>query len=107
MTRPRWVAVLAGYAAVSVLAAVFLRAQVAPCFGSVPTGKMSPACIAAWQAQRPLWDTIFDTPLGAVVVFVVLAAATWVAVKLAGHRSNPSQPRVTDPARGPDTPGST
>jgi hypothetical protein len=85
MTRTRWAAVLAIYFAVSVLATFFFKAQVAPCHGFVPTGEMSAACVAAWQAQRPWWDTMFDTSLGAVVLFFALAAGTWVAVRLAGR----------------------
>jgi hypothetical protein len=106
MTRTRWAAVLAGYAALSLLAGFFLKAQVAPCFGSVPTGEISGACVAAWQAQRPLWDTMFDTPLGAVFMFVVLAAGTWVAVTLTSRGPNQSRHRLSGPANGPATPGS-
>jgi formate hydrogenlyase subunit 4 len=83
MTRTKWVSALTLYVLVSVLAAIFLKAQVAPCFGVVPTGQMSAECLAAWQAQRPWWDTMFDTPLGAVALFFALTAGTWVAVGLA------------------------
>jgi hypothetical protein len=49
---------------------------------------------------------MFDTPLGAVVVFVMLAVGTWVAVRLAGRRRNRSLRRMPEPAKGPATPDS-
>jgi hypothetical protein len=93
MTRTRRAALLTLYAAIAVLAAIFLRAQVAPCFGLIPTGQMNPDCVAAWQVSRPMWDTMFDTPIGGLVVFGVLTAGTWLLVRVGGR---PASTRGTE-----------
>jgi hypothetical protein len=85
MSRTRWAALFALYAVASLVVMVFLGPQIPNCFGSVPTGQMSPECVAAWQASRSVLDRLLGTPLGAVVMFVALTAGTWLAVRLAGR----------------------
>ena len=90
MSRTRWAAVLALYGIVAVGAMLVLGGQLPPCFGTVPTGEVTPQCYAAWQASRSWLDRLFDTPLGGVAVFLVLALATWAVTRLAGRRRHSS-----------------
>lgn len=79
------------YATIGVLAAVFLGTQVAPCFGVVPTGQATPECLAAWQATRTIWDKMFDTPIGALLIFGVLTAGTLLIAAVGARRSSPAK----------------
>jgi hypothetical protein len=86
MTRRRWAAVLAIYGVAAIVAMVFTGPQIPNCFGSVPNGEMSPACIAAWQASRSTLDQLLGTPSGALLLFLALAGGTWVAARLVSLR---------------------
>lgn len=87
MTRTRWFALLALYGGAAIASMLVLGGQIPPCFGTVPTGQVTPECYAAWQAGRSWVDRLFDTPLGGVAVFLVLAAGTWVVTLVARRRA--------------------
>lgn len=98
VTRVRWALVLTFYAVAAAVVFVFTGPGVPPCFGTVPTGQVTPECFAAWQvslANRPLVARLFDTPWGAVVVFLVLVVVTWAVVRLyswfASHHVAPNR----------------
>jgi hypothetical protein len=83
------------YAGLALLAATFLKTQVAPCLGGQIAAEATARCVAAWQAQRPFWDTMFDTPLGALVIFAALIAVTWLVLKFATRRPGGGEWRVS------------
>lgn len=91
MTRTQWAIVLGLYASFAALVFVFVGGPgIPPCFGTVPTGQVTPACYAAWQvslANRPIFQQLFDTPWGPVALFLALAVGTWIVVRV-GARSN-------------------
>jgi hypothetical protein len=90
MTRKQWAAGLVLYGIAALLIVVFVGHQLPPCFGTVPTGEVTPQCFSQWQASRSLLDRLFDTPLGGVAVFLALVAGTWVVTTIAGGGLHPS-----------------
>jgi hypothetical protein len=88
MTRKVWATLLGLYGVASVLAAILLGTAIPFCSSPVTTGRMSDACVESWQAARPWWLKLFDTPLGALAVFVALAAVTWLVATIVERRSH-------------------
>jgi hypothetical protein len=63
---------IAAYAVIAVVAYVFLRPMVPPCFGVVPNGEVSKACYDAWLARE--W--LARSPYPEIAGFVAAAALT-------------------------------
>lgn len=69
---------LGAYAALATLAYVFLGTSVAPCLGG--PGIDNTACAEAWQASRPWWERLLDTPYPEIAGFLVASVLTiWLS----------------------------
>jgi hypothetical protein len=93
MSRGHWTAVTLIWAAglgVFVYGWLFLGLTAAPCLG-MPNTAPQAACVAAWEAQRPWMDRLWETPsaypvLLSVLVSVVLLATLLVYRQARQHR---------------------
>jgi hypothetical protein len=88
MSRARLALVIAFYAVVAAVGAVFMGTSVPPCFGRVPDGRMSQACIDHWLASRSPVEWLFSSPWTAVGFLVVASGLTiWWSRRQARRRS--------------------
>ena len=76
MSRARLGVLISFYTVVAALGAVFMGTSIPPCFGSVPGGRMSQACIDHWLASRSPVEWLFSSPWTAVGFFVVASGLT-------------------------------
>jgi hypothetical protein len=64
------------YGLVAAIAGLFMGTSVPPCFGRVPDGRMSQACIDHWLANRGLVERLFSTSWTPVAAFLLASALT-------------------------------
>lgn len=72
----RLVVMIVSYAFIAAIVWVFVGTAIPPCFGRVPDGRISQACVDVWIANRSFVEWLLATPYPEIAGFLAASALT-------------------------------